>query len=163
MSSRKSRRKVVRPISWLVTMFVSLLLLGLGFFGGVVGGIATDEPDLAWSYVKSVILGQTSGGDLQALPEVLGSRQGYKNDERTGAVDKGDHLGEISIQVGAFSNLKQATEMVEMLHGEGYEAYATSDGSTHRVRVGPVRSRDRVEDLIHRLDARGLPIWIPEK
>ena len=164
MSSQKTKRKEEETaISWLPSVLVAFLLITLGFLGGVIGGIATEESDLAWTYAKSVISGSILERGSQNFVEIPHPNVMERVDESIDPSGTGDQLSEITIQVGAFSNQTQALQMVEMLRGEGYKAYETSDGSTHRVRIGPLYGRDNVETMVRELASRGFSTWITEK
>ena len=163
MSSQKTKIKEGTAISWLPSVLVAFLLISLGFLGGVIGGIATEESDLAWTYAKSVISDSILERDSQKFVEIPHPNVMERVEESIDPSGTGDQLSEITIQVGAFSNQTQALQMVEMLRGEGYEAYETSDGSTHRVRIGPLHGRDNVETTVRALAAKGLSTWITEK
>ncbi len=163
MSSQKKRRKEETPTSWLPSALVAFLLIMLGFLGGVIGGIATEDSDLAWTYAKSVIFGSILEKDSQKFVEISHPNVIERVDERVNPLGTEEQLSEITIQVGAFANQTQALQMVEMLRGEGYQAYETSDGSTHRVRIGPLYGRDNVETMVRALATKGLSTWITEK
>jgi DedD protein len=73
--------------------------------------------------------------------------------------------GRFSVQVGAFADRASADKLVSRLRGRGYSSYVKADSEggpkRYRVRVGPVSSRPRAEELATKL-AKGekLPTWI---
>jgi DedD protein len=73
--------------------------------------------------------------------------------------------GRFSVQVGAFGDSATAEKLAARLRAKGYPSYVKSDaesgGTRWRVRVGPVKARERAEELAAKL-AKGekLPTWI---
>jgi DedD protein len=67
--------------------------------------------------------------------------------------------GEWAVQVGSFSNPDNAGRLSRQLSAEGFPAFVArlvTDGRTmHRVRVGPVDSRESAEALVGKLSGSG--------
>jgi len=72
--------------------------------------------------------------------------------------------GSWAIQVGAFSDSRSASGLVARLQAKGYpvELIPASEASTRwRVRVQPVESKTRAQDLAERLKREErLPTWL---
>jgi len=63
--------------------------------------------------------------------------------------------GEWFVQVGAFGSLDNAEALVSRLRSDGYEAFLTTIGSLHRVRVGPYADRAEADRVADRLREEG--------
>jgi len=64
-----------------------------------------------------------------------------------------------AVQLGSFSNLENAERLAAELRGKGYAAFLSkldgSEGTLHRVRIGPQKDRDSAEKVAARLAADG--------
>lgn len=69
-----------------------------------------------------------------------------------------------SVQVGCFSRLTNATNLVRKLNARGYPAYmetvSSNDMKTYRVKVGKLKTRSEAEKLSAKLSAEGYPAKI---
>jgi len=63
--------------------------------------------------------------------------------------------GEWFVQVGAFGSRDNAEALVTRLRGDGYQAFLTTIGSLHRVRVGPYTDRAEADRVADRLRDEG--------
>jgi cell division septation protein DedD len=64
------------------------------------------------------------------------------------------------VQVGAFGNRANASEMVARLLADGFDAYIVREGGLYKVRAGAFRERARAEQLADRLRARGYSVAV---
>lgn len=75
------------------------------------------------------------------------------------AADSESATGMWAVQLGSFSNPENAQRLASELRTNGYAAFLsqlkTSDGSLHRVRVGPQKDRDSAEAVAKRLSGDG--------
>lgn len=60
-----------------------------------------------------------------------------------------------SVQVGSFSNIKNARRLNQKLINKGYPAYIENSGSVYRVKVGRLKTRSQAEGLSRKLSAKG--------
>jgi cell division septation protein DedD len=60
-----------------------------------------------------------------------------------------------TVQVGAFAQRDNASEMVARLMADGFSPYIVREGNLFKVRVGAFRERERANQLVQRLRARG--------
>jgi DedD protein len=70
-----------------------------------------------------------------------------------------------SVQVGAFSESAPAHRVADDLEAKGYKVYITPSASSRdgrwRVRVGPLPSREKAQDVAHQLKVdEQLPTWV---
>lgn len=154
MSSSRRRREEITTASWMATLGGAVLLVGIGFLGGVVAGVVTEDPGLVWAYL--------SGESVEAsLPEVAaGAPLRPAVEEPEASVAQSRPLKGFAVQVGAFSELAQAEALQDKLRAKGHTAYIASAGGKHRVRVGPVEDRGKAEHLAETLGEQDLPTWI---
>jgi N-acetylmuramoyl-L-alanine amidase len=64
------------------------------------------------------------------------------------------------VQVGAFAERSNASEMVARLLADGFTAYIVRDGGLLKVRVGAFRDRAAADELAARLRAKGYSVAI---
>ena len=89
-----------------------------------------------------------------------------KQDQGSCSINKNSGSAEFyySVQVGSFSRLANADNLVKKLSRAGYPAYIEESSSTsakvYRVRVGKAKSRQEAEDLSRKLNQDGYPIKI---
>jgi len=85
--------------------------------------------------------------------------------KRTPRDSRGD--ARFSIQVGAFTQKKQADDLTQRLKGKGYAAYITSQvisgkGRMYRVRIGHYRTQDEAERQAKYIGKKeSLPTYVP--
>lgn len=64
--------------------------------------------------------------------------------------------GQYYLQIGVFSSETNAQLQVAKAKAAGFKAASTPSGGRHRVRVGPIDSRDQALDYQRKLKARGV-------
>jgi len=64
------------------------------------------------------------------------------------------------VQVGAFANRDNASELMARLLADGFAPYLIKERQLYKVRVGAFRDRARAEELAARLRAGGYPVVI---
>jgi N-acetylmuramoyl-L-alanine amidase len=76
-------------------------------------------------------------------------------------VEAGPEPGAVyRVQVGAFANRDNASELVARLLADGFAPYMVRERELYKVRVGAFRDRSRAEELSERLRAKGYPVVI---
>ena len=64
------------------------------------------------------------------------------------------------VQVGAFAERSNASELVARLLVDGFTAYIVRDGQLLKVRVGAFRERAQADELTARLRTKGYSVAI---
>lgn len=77
------------------------------------------------------------------------------------AVAEASPTGLWAVQLGSFSNQKNAERLAKDLRDQGYAAFLskhdTAAGALHRVRIGPQKDRESAESIAARLGKSGHP------
>ncbi len=81
-------------------------------------------------------------------------------DDKKPTVAEKSATGLWAVQLGSFSNQKNAERLAKDLRDQGYAAFLskhdTASGELHRVRIGPQKDRDSAESIAARLGESGL-------
>ena len=163
-----ARARTKRRASWLGTLLGLAILTTLGFGFGLVAGVLREEPQLLLGHLfgrgEEVAWGDGEpeaseparvdpvAADPAAVPAVAAPPRAL-----------GD--GGFVIQVGAFSDSETAENMAGSLQERGFPAHVTASAGAGderwRVRVGPVSTRERADDLARQLKQQEkLPTWV---
>ena len=158
MTAKSARRKGDEG-SWIATLGGAVLLVGLGFLGGIVAGVLTEEPGLVWAHLRGESVETRLPEVAAPLPqEVEAPRPETEAKAKPSTPDSA--RTSFAVQVGAFKKLSQAEALEAKLLAEGHTVYISSRKGSHRVRVGPVADRSEAEGVAKTLAERDLPTWI---
>ncbi len=64
------------------------------------------------------------------------------------------------VQVGAFAERKNASELMAKLLADGFDPYIVREGGIFKVRAGAFRNRAFADELTSRLRAKGYQVTI---
>ncbi len=158
MTAKATRRKGDEG-SWIATLGGAVLLVGLGFIGGIVAGVVTEEPGLVWAHLRGESV-ETRLPEVAAQLPPAAEAARREVEEATALSTSPAPRASFAVQVGAFKKLSQAQALEAKLLADGHTVYISSRKGSHRVRVGPVADRIEAETVAKALAERDLPTWI---